>query len=190
MKKYQIIYADPPWFYHYKASKKYGDAQVEYPVMKTKDICKLPVSDISAEQSVCFLWATMPNLPEAIKVMDAWGFKYKTVAFVWVKVVSNGDYRSGTGYFTNSNAELVLIGTKGNNLSRLSKSIKQIVSSKITKHSKKPNGVRERIEKMYGNLPRIELFAREKTAGWDVWGNEVESDIELSTLTKQEIERN
>jgi N6-adenosine-specific RNA methylase IME4 len=152
-KKYQIIYADPPWFYHYKASKKWGDAQVEYPVMKTKDICSLPVADITEDRAVCFMWATMPNLPEAFKVMEAWGFKYKTVAFVWVKTTSKGGYRSGTGYFTNSNAELVLIGTKGNNLERKRKDIKQILATPIIGHSVKPQQIRERIEALYGDIP-------------------------------------
>lgn len=179
-KKYSIIYADPPWFYHFKGSKKYGDAQVEYPVMKTKDICNLPVGNISADQSVCFIWATMPNLPDALKVMEAWGFKYKTVAFVWVKTTSSGLFRSGTGHFTNSNAEIVIIGTRGNNLTRMRKDIKQILAQSITKHSEKPKEIREKIEQLYGDIPRIELFAREKSAGWDVWGNEVESDIDLT----------
>ena len=183
-KKYQVIYADPPWFYHFKGSKKYGDAQQEYPVMKTKDICTMPVSKISDNQSVCFLWATMPNLIDAINVMGAWGFKYKTVAFVWIKLNKNAsnmvfiekDIRSGLGYFTNSNAEIVLIGTKGNNLNRARKNIKQIVLSPITKHSEKPEIVRNRITDLYGDIPRIELFARQKVNGWDSWGNEIEED--------------
>ena len=178
MKKYQIIYADPPWFYHYKASKKWGDAQVEYPVMKTKDICNVYVKTILEDRAVCFMWATCPNLPEAFKVMESWGFKYKTVAFVWIKTTSKG-YRSGTGYFTNSNAELCLIGTKGNNLERKRKDIKQILAHPIIGHSRKPSEIKRRIELLYGDIPRIELFAREKTYGWDCWGNEVESDIEL-----------
>lgn len=181
MKKYQIIYADPPWFYHFKGSKKWGDAQVKYPVMKTDAITSLPIGSICDDRAVCLLWATMPNLPEALKVMEAWGFKYKTVAFVWVKKNPNADtFRSGTGYFTNSNAELVLIGTKGKNLERKSRAVKQIVFEAISKHSEKPQEVRRRIELLYGDLPRIELFARQKTEGWDVWGNEVESDIKLT----------
>lgn len=178
-KKYQIIYADPPWFYHYKGSKKWGDAQIEYPVMKTRDICALPIGELVADRAVCFMWATMPNLPEAFKVMEAWGFTYKTVAFVWVKTNADGTPRSGTGYFTNSNAELVLIGTKGNNLERVRKDIKQILLSPINGHSVKPDEIRNRIVSLYGDIPRIELFARQKTGGWDVWGNEVTNDIEL-----------
>ena len=124
------------------------------------------------------MWATSPLLPEAFEVMKAWGFKYKTVAFCWNKQTKNGKWVSNMGRWTMGNIELCLLGVKGKP-KRIAKNIKQLIIAERTKHSKKPDEVRNRIVQLMGDLPRIELFAREKTPGWDVWGNEVESDIKL-----------
>ena len=125
---------------------------------------------------VLFLWATSPLLPEAIEVMQAWGFKYKTVAFCWSKHTKNGKKVKNLGRWTMGNVELCLLGVKGKP-KRQVKNVYQLVEAERTKHSKKPDEVRKRIVQLMGELPRVELFAREKTPGWDVWGNEVESDI-------------
>lgn len=147
--------------------------------MSIDEICSLPVFDISAENSVLFLWVTFPNLQEAFRVIEAWGFSYRTVAFVWVKRNKKTlSWFMGLGYWTRANAEICLLAAKGNP-KRLSKSVRQIIDSPIEQHSKKPDETRERIVDLMGDLPRIELFARQKTDGWDVWGNEVESDIKL-----------
>lgn len=179
-KKYNIILADPPWSYRVWSKKGTGRcAENHYPTMSMKDICALPVADISAKDSVLFLWVTFPNLNECFQVIDAWGFKYCTVAFVWVKRNKKSpNYFMGLGYYTRSNAEICLIATKGHP-KRVSKSVRQIIDSPIEAHSKKPDETRDRIVTLMGDLPRIELFARQKTSGWDVWGNEVESDIIL-----------
>ena len=133
---------------------------------------------VADNNSVLFLWAVSPLLPEAFEVMKAWGFKYKTVAFCWSKNTKNGKKVSNLGRWTMGNVELCLLGVKGKP-KRVVKNIKQLVEAERTKHSKKPNEVRERIVKLMGDLPRIELFARERVAGWDVFGNEVGSDIKL-----------
>ncbi len=147
--------------------------------MSTDEICDLQVADIAAESSVLFLWTTFPNLQEAFRVIEAWGFSYRTVAFVWVKRNKKApNYFMGLGYWTRANAEICLLATKGKP-KRISKSVRQIIDAPIEYHSKKPDETRERIVELMGDLPRIELFARQKTDGWDVWGNEVESDIEL-----------
>jgi len=181
-KKYKIIYADPPWFYTDKREnpssdrpKKYGG--ISYQVMKIDELCNLPIKHIAEKDAILFLWTTMPLLQKSFKVMNAWGFEYRTCGFVWVKTTTKG-IRSGLGKYTNSNAELCLIGLNGKYLSRKDKSIKQIVLSPVTNHSKKPSEVRERIVKLYGNLPRIELFARERIEGWDVWGNEAPNQVQ------------
>ena len=191
MKKYQIIYADPPWFYNKrnlvgkdgKRNNFAWGATNHYPVMKTKDICELPISLIADKNCILFLWATFPRLSDAMEVIKAWGFQYKTVGFVWVKTMKNGQVRmDGLGNYTMSNAEICLIATKGK-VHRERTGIKQIVLSSKTTHSWKPEEVRYRISCLMGDLPRIELFARQKTEGWDVWGNECKNDIEILSKT-------
>jgi site-specific DNA-methyltransferase (adenine-specific) len=125
------------------------------------------------------MWATFPMLPDAFQVMKAWGFDYKTVAFVWNKTNKKADTDFfGMGNWTRANAEVVLLGIKGHP-KRISASIRQMVRCPIMRHSEKPNEVRERIIQLMGDMPRVELFAREKVDGWAAWGNEVESDCSL-----------
>ena len=189
MKKYQIIYADPPW--SYQDTQKSGGtaffgASVRYNTMKNKDILSLPISELADKDSVLFMWATSPLLPEALETIKAWGFKFKTIAFVWNKQTKNNINISNMGRWTMGNVEIVLLGVKGKP-KRIIKNIKQLVIAERKRHSEKPQEVRDRIVSLMGDLPRIELFARQKTEGWDVWGNEVESDItfpSLDTLTE------
>jgi len=180
MKQYQIIYADPPWQYNDPKGHDPAMGGITYPTMSTEEICNLPIDSIKfTNPCSLFLWVTMPFLPDGLKVMEAWGFEYVTCAFTWVKQNKNGfGIYSGLGHWTNSNAELCLLGRYGKTV-RHDKSVKQIVLSPVRGHSEKPPEVRERIVKLMGDLPRIELFARQKVEGWDSWGNEVESDIQL-----------
>lgn len=177
MKKYQIIYADPPWSYKDKSKSHGGGAESHYPCMSISDICKM---DIPAEDnSVLLMWTTYPQLEEAFKVISAWGFVYKTCAFTWVKTNKDGSIYMGMGRYTRANAEICLLAKRGNGIKRQSASIFNTQVHGRSKHSQKPIKFKEDIVRLFGDLPRIELFAREKTEGWDVWGNEVESDIEL-----------
>lgn len=171
-KKYNIIYADPPWKYGGGKNKNFqGLAVDQYPTMKTKDLCELPVGEIASD-AVLFLWTTFPQLADAFKVAEAWGFKYRTCAFTWVKLNKNGSHCFGLGFWTRSNAEVCLIFTKGNYPRRACNSVSQIILSEREWHSKKPDEARKRIEELMGDLPRIELFARQYADGWDCWGNE------------------
>lgn len=174
-RRYEIIYADPPWSYKVWSDKGKGrSAESHYPTMSKEDIQRLPVKRIAAKDSVLFLWVTAPCLIEGIELITAWGFEYKTVAFTWVKQNKKSDsIFMGMGYYTRSNAEYCLLATKGKVLERKSHSISSVVLSHIERHSQKPNEVRERIVKLFGDRPRIELFARQYANGWDVWGNEV-----------------
>ena len=141
--------------------------------MSLEDICALPVKNIADEKCMLFLWCTSSLLDYGFEVMKHWGFQYKTMGFVWVKMTK--DYSkpySGMGFYTNQNAEFCLLGLKGKYW-RESRNVKQIIQEPRNKHSKKPIQIRERIVSLCGDLPRIELFAREKSEGWDVWGNEV-----------------
>lgn len=177
MKKYTVLYADPPWRYRSKPNGRSPESH--YPTMKTEDICALPVQALAAEDCALFLWVTMPMIFEAQKVLSAWGFRYKTVAFVWVKQNRKGTgIFWGMGYWTRANAELCLLATKGHP-QRMANNVHQVIISPVEEHSKKPEEARRRIEALLGDVPRLELFARRPSPGWDVWGNEVESDVVL-----------
>jgi N6-adenosine-specific RNA methylase IME4 len=181
MKKYNIIYADPPWkFEHWgKTYISPRDPETHYNVMTMDKICSIPVSYVADENCLLFLWVTNPMLEKIFSVINAWGFEYKTVAFTWVKRNKIADsWFWGLGYWTRANSELCLLATKGNP-KRINKGVHSIIETRIEEHSKKPDEVRTRIVQLCGDLPRIELFARQKTEGWDVWGNEVENSIEL-----------
>lgn len=171
--KYNIIYADPPWQYDDQKNNDPAMGGITYPTMSLEDIKLMPINNLADKDCSLFLWVTMPFLQEGLDVIKAWGFWYRTVAFTWVKTnpSGNGIY-SGLGHWTNGNAELCLFSKKGQP-KRLSKSVKQIILAPRGKHSQKPPEVRDRIVLLLGDLPRLELFAREETPGWDYWGNEV-----------------
>lgn len=181
-KKYNIIYADPPWqFKTFSDKGKDRSPEKHYECMTIEDIKKLNVADYCDKDAVLLMWVTWPLLQEGLDVIKAWGFKYKTCAFNWVKrnKKQKDKFFIGLGYYTRANSEVCLLATRGKPLKRFSKSVEQIVDTPIERHSKKPDCVRTRIVELFGDLPRIELFAREKTLGWDVFGNEVKSDIQL-----------
>lgn len=180
MKKYGIIYADPPWHYRVYSKKGAGrSAESHYPTMTIEKIQALPVSELADKDCALFMWITFPLLKESLSVLSAWGFKFKTIAFVWIKQNRKSDSLFwGMGYRTRTNAEFCVLATKGKP-KRMAKNVHQVIVSHIEEHSKKPDEARRRIVRLMGDLPRIELFARQKSAGWDVWGNEVESNIIL-----------
>lgn len=146
---------------------------ITYQTMTVDAICGLPVAAIAKRDSCLFMWATMPKSKEAFAVIEAWGFNYTTCAFVWVKQNPKNDgIYSGLGHWTNGNAELCLFAKKGKP-KRNAKNIKQIMMAHRGRHSEKPPEVRNRIVELMGDLPRVELFARQKVVGWQTWGNEV-----------------
>jgi len=144
--------------------------------MTLNDIKALPVSDIAADNAVLFIWITFPLLVQALEVIESWGFDYKTNGFTWVKrnKKNTNTWFWGLGHYTRANAELCLIATKGKGLPRLSRSVHSVVDTPIEGHSKKPDVVRDRIVELFGDIPRIELFARQRVNGWDCLGNEID----------------
>lgn len=178
-KKYNIIYADPPWRYLNYSQKGHGrTAESHYPTMSKSEMECLPIPRISAQDSVLVLWATAPCLIEAFELIESWGCHYKTVGFTWIKQCRKSDkIFMGMGSYTRANAEYCLLATRGKTLERKSHAVSSVIVSHIEEHSKKPNEVRERIVKLFGDVSRIELFARQTTTGWDVWGNEVNITI-------------
>lgn len=175
-KKYNIIYADPPWEYRKSGGMRSGRglAKKHYNTMNVDEIMRLPIHRICDKNCYLFLWVTAPCLLDGANTIISWGFNYVTVAFTWIKCNSKnmGSLFYGMGNFTRANPEYVLLGRIGK-LDRISSNIHSVVTSSIEEHSKKPDSVRNRIVRLYGNIPRIELFARQKYDGWDSWGNEV-----------------
>lgn len=181
MSDYQIILADPPWAFSAWSAKGMGrSADNHYPTLGLESIKALPVRDLAAKDCVLFLWATFPMLKEAFSVIEAWGFTYKTVAFVWIKQNKKSPSLFwGLGYWTRANAEICLLATRGQP-KRQSAGVHQVICAPVEQHSKKPDIVRERIVELMGDLPRVELFARQTVPGWDAWGNEVPCSPGLS----------
>lgn len=177
--KYQVILADPPWSYHDKCCAGKRGAEFKYPVLNIQALCALPVPAIADENALLFLWATGPLLPDALKVMDAWGFPYRTPAFVWVKTSGPVGLHFprlawGMGNWTRSNAEFCLLGVRGRP-KRMSASVHQVVVAPRLAHSAKPPEVRTKIDQLVGEGPaRLELFARERAPGWEATGLELD----------------
>jgi N6-adenosine-specific RNA methylase IME4 len=165
-KDYQLIYADPPW--------EYKRPLTPYPTMTNDELAALTVPAAAAKDSVLCLWATFPRMIDALDLMKAWGFTYKTQLFTWVKVTGSGAPRHGMGHYTRSNAEVVLIGVRGKGLKRRRKNIGSVIMSRVREHSRKPDEVRDLLVDLFGNnTRRLEMFARTRYSGWDAFGNQV-----------------
>lgn len=192
-KKYDIIYADPPWDYggklQFDKSSKSVDkvdlnknifisaANFKYPTIKTRNLKRIPVQQISKDDCLLFMWVTSPHLAQGIELGQAWGFEYKTVAFVWDKMVHN------PGQYTLSYCELCLVFKKGRiPKPRGARNIKQLIRTPRKKHSEKPLVALEGIEKMFPTQDKIELFARRHPNGWDVWGLDVREVYENTNI--------
>jgi N6-adenosine-specific RNA methylase IME4 len=172
-KRFQVIYADPPWeFKVYSGKGKQRSAERHYDTESLDDIKALPVADLAADDCALFLWCVMPELPGALEVIKAWGFEYKTAGFTWIKQNRNGEGLFwGMGYWTRANAELCLLATRGSP-TRLNADVHQVVMAPVGEHSRKPDEVRKRIKRLIGG-PYLELFARQQVEGWHTWGNEI-----------------
>lgn len=183
--KFNIIYADPPWtFRTYSDKGKDRSPEKHYSVMNNEDIREMNVRDIVAENAILALWVTSPLLLAGINTLHAWGFFYKTVLFTWVKTNKRIDsFFFGLGYYTRANAEYCLLGTTLKGLEVLDHSVSSLIVTPIEAHSKKPPIVRENLVKLFGDKPRVELFAREAEEGWvslgnEITGNDIREDLE------------
>ena len=191
MKKYNIIYADPAWDFkgggiYQDSGRKDRSISSQYKLTKTNDMAKLPIKNITDKDAFLFMWCTDSHLKQGIELMEAWGFRYSTIAFIWVKQYASGSLCSNVGRWTMKNCEIVLLGLKGTPLKyKQAKNIKQLVVAERTRHSVKPNEVRNRIVQLCGDLPKVELFARQNVLGWDAWGNECENSITLGGEEKK-----
>jgi len=179
--KYGCILADPPWSWgnsvraqKLSASHARGRGpEKHYKTMLPADISSMPVSSLAEEDCALFMWATAPKLPQALSTMTAWGFKFSTTAFVWIKTTKEGKPHTGCGWWTRQNAEFVLLGTRGNP-KRLARNVHSVLLSPRGRHSAKPDEIHNRIQSLVKG-PYLELFARKPFQGWDCWGDELET---------------
>ena len=195
MKKYHVIYCDPLWSYRDK--KKSGrskcGAENHYPTLTLDELKQLPIQNICEDNCVLYMWVTFPMLREGLELIEAWGFEYKTIGFDWTKLNKDGSVWHGVGAYSKSNNELCLFATKGNigrlmrdendneiifdpkeKLSIRSNQISCNVQAARGEHSEKPEEVRRRIEKLWGNVSHVELFAKERVKGWDSIGFDID----------------
>ncbi len=186
--KFDIIYADPPWDYGGKMQfDKSGKAEnvdigkkifissanFKYPTVKTQELKRMPIHEIANDDCLLFMWATSPHMEQAIQLGNAWGFEYRTVAFIWDKMSHN------PGQYTLSNCELCLVFKRGRiPQPRGARNIQQLIKFPRGRHSEKPKLISEAIEKMFPTQKKIELFARRKPHGWSVWGLDVREEFE------------
>jgi len=163
--RYPVIYADPPWRYEHAESESRA-IENQYPTMELDAICDLPLSTITTDDAILFMWATSPKLAEAMRVVESWGFTYRT-CMVWDKE------KIGMGYYARQQHELLLIATKGAPPTPPpSARPSSVVREARNEHSAKPKIFYDLIERMYPELPKLEMFCRSPRAGWGVWGNQ------------------
>lgn len=220
---YGIIYADPPWSYRDRCVAGERGVEFKYDTMTVEQMCELDVAALAADDCALFMWATWPTLPDALRVMEAWGFRYSTAAFVWVKTRSTKKSETaarriirretkatphdalattdrmadagllmpslhwGMGRSTRANTEPCLLGVRGR-LGRVDAGVHQVVMSELRRHSEKPPEVRGLIERLMGDRPRLEMFARQRAGGWDAWGNQVPGGNDVEIQMKRQIE--
>lgn len=203
MGNYELILCDPPWQYGNKISN--GAAENHYKTMTLSELKRLPIWDVAAKDAVLAMWYTGTHTEEAIELAQAWGFRVRTMkGFTWVKLnryaerrfnmalesgelvdfsdllsMLNNETRMNGGNYTRANTEDLLIATRGIGLERVNASIKQVVYTCLGEHSEKPWEVRHRLELLYGDVRRVELFARDSWPGWDRWGNQCNNSLEI-----------
>lgn len=178
-RRYRVIYADPPWtFATYSAKGRGRCADAHYDVMGQGDLAALPVAEWADDDCILLMWATDPLLPQALDLIRAWGFTYKTVGFYWAKLnrsasaaaMTERSFFTGLGYWTRANAEQCLLATRGKP-KRKARNVPRLVVAPRREHSRKPDEVYDRIERL-ADGPYLEMFARASRTGWDGWGDQ------------------
>lgn len=189
---FDVLLIDPPWHFKvYNADKSDRHASHKYDLMSSEAICELPVEELAAENCALFVWATWPNLLEAIRAIEAWGARaavdgepitYRTLAWVWVKSNPSGfGFHLGMGYYTRANSEPCLLAVRGQ-MPVQAHDVLALIHSPVREHSRKPDEQYGKIERLYPGARKCELFARRKREGWSSWGNEIDPDITFAGL--------
>lgn len=191
-RRYGVIYADPPWLFRNWSAKGTGrNAVSHYDCLGINKLMALPIADLAARDCVLFLWATDPLLHRAMQLISAWGFEYKTVGFYWIKLNAKpkhaADFFTGLGYWTRANPEQCLMATRGKPV-RIAKDVRRLVIESRREHSRKPDCIREHIERLVSG-PYLELFARETKSGWDCWGDQTGLFDNGAVITRRQPSR-
>jgi N6-adenosine-specific RNA methylase IME4 len=184
---YRVAFVDPGWKFHTWSPRGEGkSASRHYRCEELEQIMSLPVGELMAPDSVLFLCVVQTHLPAAMQVIEAWGFEFKSVGFVWVKMPKRWSAdqvplrirpRMGCGYYTRANSEQCWIARRGKGCKRLNRGINQVIYAPLREHSRKPDEMYARIERLFGDVPRIELYAREQRPGWSAWGDQVQLNL-------------
>jgi len=191
MKKYEILLADSPWQYKDKCHSGKRGADYKYATMSDEEIFNLGklIRPIMAENSSLWLWVTGPKLPVVFSIIKEWGFIYKTTGFMWAKRNKIADtWFMGMGNFTRANGEICLLATKGKP-KRQDASVRSLLDNHLLGHSAKPQEARDRIVRLFGDVPRLELFARDCSPGWDATGLEYDG-MDVSDFLRGHIKNN
>ena len=177
---YSVILADPPWDFEVwnRDTGSRRSPSAHYETMNLDAICALRVGKLAESNCVLFLWAVWPRIFDAEKVITAWGFRYKSLAWIWVKTTRDNKYATGMGYYTRANSEPCLLAVRGK-MPVHTHDVLAIIASRRRAHSQKPDEQYSKIARLYPDGGRIELFARQRWPGWSAWGNEIESDLKL-----------
>jgi site-specific DNA-methyltransferase (adenine-specific) len=176
-KKYQVIYADPPWTYGSAGNSIQNQCNKHYPTMTIDEMSKIPIKDVSDSNCALFLWVSNPQLPKALELINIWGFEFKTVFKVWRKTYSNGDPVCVPGWWSRSSVELLLVASKGSPLKQktTNNEPQEYVSQRTLLHSEKPDEIRDSVYNFLNVQNRLEVFGRKKVSDWDIWGLEMEN---------------
>lgn len=197
MKKYSLIYADPPWTYNDKCNAGKRGAEFKYDCMSVNEICNLDIASITAPDCLLAMWWTGPMIQEALRVVHGWGFTLKNATgFTWCKKTKHDKWAFGMGHYTRGNAENCLFAVKGKP-KRVNAGVRQLVIDQVREHSRKPDIVRDSLVTLMGDVTRLEMFARDSRdvipfedtmKGWDVFGHEVKNSIHISSsVLKEEL---
>lgn len=174
-KKFGVIYADPPWAYDNKIGGNGSNVKSKYKTMTNQEIKDLPIKKLLKKDAICFLWTTDAYLEVALEVLRSWGFNYKTIGFVWLKLTNTGKHAYVQSPYTSKSSEICLLGTKGAITKHMkSRNQRQLIIEERREHSRKPDEAYERIEAMFGKAKYLELFARNERDGWDCYGDDEE----------------
>lgn len=178
---YNVLMVDPPWSFANWSEKGEGrNANQHYKTMTWQEIAALPVGQLASDNCACFLWCVDPLLDKGFEVLSAWGFRFTTVAFTWAKQTPSAEgWHMGMGYYTRGNPEVCLLGMMGS-LPRRDRGVRQLVVEPVRAHSRKPDRIAGDIERLFGDVPRAELFARTRRPGWDAWGLETDKFAEAT----------
>lgn len=190
---FNLIYADPPWTYRDKCHAGKRGAGYKYPTMAVHEIAALPVPEITAPDCLLAMWWVGPQPAEALQVVDAWGFTLvNLLGFVWRKTTKHNREQFGMGNWTRANAECVLFAKKGKP-KRIDAGVRQFVHAEVREHSRKPDEVRDSLVRLVGDVPRVELFVRERMPGWEAWGdglfNTESTDHRLAHLDSKSVDQ-